>query len=218
MVDPGKLRHFRATYALMYLQDYPREAYRQMFRTTSIVTSNCNDCREHVLFHCIKSSNLGNPLSALIELDPLSSQERILQSTTNNQTLNSQFQLHRHGLVLQNTGNKLIRLRGKRILKSLPVFLRHGVADTLAIRHLDVVRPRDKVHHDLAIGTGDFGADVVTMGLRARAVEVCDLTAPEFNNTDAVVDVFQLGEFWVVLDGADSESRLGDKVFAHVPQ
>lgn len=92
------------------------------------------------------------------------------------------------------------------------------MADTLAIRHLDVVRPRDKVHHNLSVGTGDLSADVVTMSLRARAVEVRDLPTPEFDDTDAVVDVFQLGEFWVVLDGPDSKSRLGDEVFAHVPQ
>lgn len=29
MAGPGKLRHFRATYALMYLQDYPREVCKQ---------------------------------------------------------------------------------------------------------------------------------------------------------------------------------------------
>lgn len=157
-------------------------------------------------------------LSLLIKLHHLPREQRVLQRPTDGNALDAQLQLNRDGLVIQNAGHELVRLGGKRILEALPVLLGHRVADTVRVRHLDMVGARDQVHHDLALGARDLRADVVAMSLGPRAVEVGDLAAPVLDDADAIVDVLQGSQLGVVLERADGVGRLRHEVLAHVEE
>lgn len=81
-----------------------------------------------------------------------------------------------------------------------------------------MIRPGQQIYHDLAVCARDLRANIMPMCLRPRAVEVRDFAAPEFHHAHAVIDILQLAELRVVLEGAHCEGGFGKEVLAHVKE
>ena len=157
-------------------------------------------------------------VALLVEPDALARQQRLLQRPANLQTHQPRLQRHRYRPMIKDRGHKFLRLRCEGLFKSLPVLRLHFIPNPYACRYRHVVQPRHEVHHDFPRRVDHFGADVVAVGLGARAVEVGQLAAPVLDDADAVVDVVKGGEFWVVPYGAGGPDGFGDHIWAKEPE
>lgn len=144
-----------------------------------------------------------DPDALLVESDNLASDQRVLERITNDHDLQAQLERQGNRLVLKDRVDELICLKSKCMLETVPVLGVHLVPDTLPIADLDLVHRRHQVDVDLALCANDLSRDVMSMSLRPAAVEVGNLSTPELDNTNAIVNIVAFGQLRVMLQGSD---------------
>ena len=153
-------------------------------------------------------------LALFVEANSLSSEKSFLQSPSNFQTHQTQLQLQWLWCVVYNRSNELISLRCKSIFESFPILGLNLVADANSLGNRDIVESWDQVDHDFPLCAYHLGAHIMAVNLSSRAVEVCDLPSPVFNNTDSIINIIQVFQLWMVSNGSDSPGCLGN----HMPK
>ena len=81
----------------------------------------------------------------------------------------------------------------------------------------NVVRFWHKIDSDFALSPNNFSAHIMTMSLRAGAIEIRDLATPELDHTNRIVDITRIGKFWMVLQSACCPADLRNWV-VEIPQ
>lgn len=137
------------------------------------------------------------------------SEESLLESETDLQALDAKIKRKRNRLVVENALAEFNCLGGEGVLETLPVLGLHLVGDTDTACYLDLVAAGVNVDGELALGSGDFGAHVVAVGLSAGDVVVTHGAVVVLHDTNTVVDVVKLLQLGVVGDGSDGPACLG---------
>jgi hypothetical protein len=119
--------------------------------------------------------------------------------------------------IFDNCFDKLIGFQGKCILESLPVLGLHFMFHAELVGEDNVVLVWNDVDHQLAVGFGDLSGDVMSMRLGARAIEVCNLSTPELDNADYIVNVGEILQLRMVLKSSGRPAGFRDWV-AKIPK
>lgn len=126
--------------------------------------------------HPLKVRNL-NPLPTPIKLNLLPRNKRLLQRTSNSNSLNSRVQPQRRLSIIQARSSKLIRLGNKRLTEASVIIGGDLAPDAGRLVQVDEVELGLGVDGDFAVCTEDFSAVFLAGGHHAGAVELGDFAA-----------------------------------------
>lgn len=147
---------------------------------------------------------VGYPLAVLSELDLLLGDERLLESSSDCNSLDSRVKTERRRGVVQSRGSELVGLSDESLTEAAVVVGRNLTADTGRLVQVDKVQLGLGVDSDLAVGTEDLGGVLLTSSHHARAVQLSDLATVELDDTESVVTVVVLAQ--IRLHGGDTNS------------
>lgn len=146
---------------------------------------------------------LGDPPADLVEFDPLSCDEALLECATDLHRVDRSRQLHWHFGVIQTTGGELVRLGDERLPEPSVVVGRNLSSDTSVLVDVDQVNLRLGVHRHLALGARDLGAVFLPCRHHTAAEQLCDLSSIELDYPDSIVAVIVFAKFRLHSSNAD---------------
>lgn len=172
----------------------------------------------HARFFAHLKLSLVDPLANLIELDLGACAQSLLQSRANLDSRHSTAKLERQLLVVQHALSELVALGNESRPKAVVVRLGNLTPNAVRLVVLDQIVGRVLVDGELAVRADDLGHVMLAGGHHARGEEVGYAPAPEFDDSNAVIDVLVLSQAWVACIDADGADALDDAISAKEPE
>ena len=135
-----------------------------------------------------------HPPARLVEPDPGSRNQRLLQRAPNLNRLHRPGEFHRQSRIVQTRRRKLIRLIHKRLLE--PAIIVRGDLPPYAsgLVDADEIRQWLHIHRQLALGADDFSRVFLPRRHHPRTIQIRDPASIKFHNAHRVIAVVMLPE------------------------